>query len=354
MHGLLWQPHGIRRKILRNHILLTAVLLLAALCATLAGCAREPDRLYALRLDRPPDESDWAGAGSFTARATGGQTSLPGESDVDKDSVHMATASCHHGTGGRPVKIWVKAFYTASDLYMRFSWQDPTADRGPEWTREGARWKAGDPKRDGLGILWGLPDRDFDCATVCHLKDWRKAGGVSVGEFAMASRGREEYDFWVWKTGRTGQPTEVEDGKLGPEGRTGDGPDEFEIPNSALAAMGGAASGGAQPFGGNDAPLKTPGGEPGDRADAFFVRADQPSRTEIEGRASRGDGVWTLTLKRPLAGLSPEDVKFEPGGEYSFGLAVLDGVARDHNAALKPVRMKLVGPGEVGAGENGR
>lgn len=344
----------IRRRILRKRTGLAVFLLIGIVSASLMGCGKEPDRVYALKLDEPPVEADWTGALSFPVKATGGRTTLPGESDVDRDSVHMATASCHHGTGGRPVKIWVKAFYTASDLYMRFTWQDPTPDLGPVWTREGARWKAGAQKRDGLGIIWGLPGREFDCATVCHLKDWRKAGGVSLGEFAMASRGREDYDFWVWKTGRTGAATEVEDGRLTPSGRLGDGEGDFETPNSALAAMGSNAPAGALPFGEGDAPLKTDETGNGAWATAFTVAGREPSRMEVTGTAERGDGVWKLTIKRGLTALSPEDVKFEPGGEYSFGIAVLDGVAKDHNASSRAVTMKLVGPGITGVIENGK
>ena len=45
---------------------------------------------------------------------------------------------------------------------------------------------------------------------------------------------------------------------------------------------------------------------------------------------------------RSLKGLDRGDVEFEPGGEYQFGLALLDSVALDHNAVARPIRLKLV------------
>ena len=318
---------------------------------TLQGCVEEQDRIYAMPLKSPPTEKDWAGALPIRLTATGGASSLPGQSDVDGDSVHKATASCHHGSGARPIKVTAKAFYTPFEIFIRFRWQDPGADLGPYWTREGAKWRAAGPRRDGLGIVWGPPGAKFACATVCHLKDWRNEGARAFGDFQMSAGEGRKLDFWIWKAGRGGPGGAVEVARLTAEGRKSMGPEDFETPNSVLAASKGLSGLADQAFGENDAPLKTP--ETGDErtAPGYLVTASEPSRTEVSANATHENGAWTLTVSRRLTGMDPDDVKFVAGGEYSFGLAVIDGVARDHNAVSAPVVIRLVSPGDIGVGE---
>lgn len=308
----------------------------------LGGCRVESDRLYTMGLAKPPTEKDWAAALPIYLTATGGASSMEAEGQVDKDSVHKATASCHHGTAAQPIKLEARAFYTGDRLYMRVSWLDPTGDYGPAWTKEGTRWKAGSNRRDGLGILWSREKGDFNCTSTCHLRDWRKGGGRAFADYAMAADGAEN-DFWIWRAGRGGVSGSVEDGRLTQEGKMPDGNVEYEIPNSMAASKGKDAPG---VFGEEDGP-KIPGENftPG-----YLIAAADPGTLEVTGEATRRDGVWTLTLSRGLKGLDPGDVTFVPGGEYSFGMAVLDGVAKDHNAVSKGITIKLVKPGEVAGG----
>jgi hypothetical protein len=51
-----------------------------------------------------------------------------------------------------------------------------------------------------------------------------------------------------------------------------------------------------------------------------------------------------LTLSRGFTGSDPGDVGFAPGTEVVFGLAVLDGVEKDHVAVPVPIRLVLVDP----------
>jgi len=336
-------------KILKYPVVIAALVILGLLLTVVHGCGVEPDRLYAMKLDAPPTEGDWEKALTLTLSATGGATSLAAEGEVDKDSVHKATASCHHGTGATPVKIRAKAYYTPERLFLRISWSDPTEDLGYAWTRSGGRWKAGSPRRDGLGILWGEPGRDFSCMRSCHLGDWRKAGGRTFADYTMAAPEGSVQDLWVWRAGRQAPGGSVEDANLTPAGRKGDGEGVFETPNSTIAAAEGQKS--ERLFGETDSPARTYGSPPGDWAPGFLVAATAPGRLEVEGAATRSDGLWTLTLSRRLMAFEQGDVPFRPGGEYHFGLAILDGVDRDHNAVGKAVGLKLIEPNKYAVGE---
>jgi hypothetical protein len=326
------------------------------------GCGYQPEHLYALKLSETPTEEDWRLSVPLRLEAKGGVTSLPGDADVDDDSVHKATASCHHGSGAPPVQVELRAFYTESDLYVRVTWGDPTEQRGPQWRRSGSRWRADPPPRDGLGVIWGEEGKPFNCATACHLRDWRMAGDRGLADYRMRAPKKagdtanaadaNTLDFWVWRAGRDRPEGSVEDAVLTREGKVGDGPNganSFERYNSKrakAATTAGAAPGSTvagSPFGEWDEPLVTAfSGGNGDLLPGILVADATADRNEIEGRADYAGGRWTLTLRRKLAPLGSEDVTFRPGGQYLLGLAVIDGVALDHNAVPAPTKLILV------------
>lgn len=330
-------------------------MLLAALTA-LGGCGVEPDRLRAFALARPPTEADWSAAVPLRVEVWGGVSSVPGEADVDADSVHKATASCHHGVKKIPVKVELRAFYTPERLFLRLRWGDPTFDRGPLWRWEAGGWKAAPERRDGLGLLWGPPgDARFTCMRACHLKDWRMAGKRAFADYVMAAPGETPLDFWIWRAGRETLEGVAEDAVLTPQGKNGDGvagapeASPFERSNSLRLREGKTGV-----FAEGDAPARAPAPEPGLLVPGFELADRSPGRNEIDAAARHERGGWTVTLSRALAGKDPGDAAFRPGEETLFGLAVLDGVALDHNAAGVPVRLLLApadAPRRPGAGE---
>jgi hypothetical protein len=316
-----------------------ALLLLLALGTWIGGCGLEADRLYALPLDRPPTAADWAGAVPLRLEARGGRTSRPGESDVDSDAVHTATASCHHGTGVPTVSVDARAFYTADRLYLRVEWVDPTEDAGPVWAWERGAWRAsqGGVGEDGLGVLWGDGAEDFSCVRACHLQDWRMAEPRAFAEYAMvAPEGSAPLDLWVWRAGRGRVGGVAEDAHLGPKGREGDSPGDFDAPNSTNARSGG------RPYQAGDTPIQAPVPEPGATAPGRVLLPSAPGRTEVASWSHRAEGRWAVVLSRTLRGRDAGDVEFIPGREYRFGLSTLDGVVKDHNAVAGPVRLVLV------------
>lgn len=316
-----------------------ACLFLALVAAAAGGgCRRAGEVLYALPLSHEPTEADWAGAVPLRLEAAGGRTSRPGDRDVDSDAVHKATASCHHGSQAPAVGVEIRAFYTAERFFVRFEWVDPTEDLGPSWSWDGAQWVSGGLGEDGLGILWGTDAETFSCVRTCHLVDWRVAGPRAFADYRMASpEGADPLDFWVWRAGRARPGGLAEDGRLGTEGRRGDLPGELFEPNSVRAR-----SGATDVFGVGDRPWEAPAPEPGAFAAAYRVVAPAEDRLEVEARGERLRGRWRLTVSRSLRGSAADDVVLEAGRQYAFGLALLDGVEKDHTAVPEPIRLLLV------------
>ncbi len=349
--------HKLKRSALAGAALLTVALVWQ-------GCGYQPEHLYALKLAAPPTDKDWALSVPLRLEAKGGVTSLPGDADVDDDSVHKATASCHHGSGAPPVQVELRAFYTAEDLYLRLVWNDPTEQRGPQWRRTGGRWRSDPPSSDGLGILWGEKGEKFNCATACHLRDWRMAGDRGLADYRMrapkTSKGGADktggsaapLDFWIWRAGRAQAAGSVEDAALTTGGKVGDGPHGAEsfgrynskrVKNADNASAAFTAPAGQRPFGEWDEPLFTSfSGSDSSTLPGILIADKTPDRNEVEGVGVYRDGRWTLTMKRKLTPLTGEDVTFRPGGQYLLGLALIDGVALDHNAVPAPTKLILV------------
>mgnify|MGYP001449181201 CR=1 FL=1 len=320
------------------------VLALMALTLFIAGCSIESDTVYALQLSSTPTEREWAAAVPLRLEASGGATSQKKESEVDEDSVHVATASCHHGTGAPPVDMTVKAFYTPSTFYMRLEWKDPTMDLGHSWRWNGANWTSGDGREDGAGILWG-ENKNFDCAHSCHLKDWRMAGEMkATADFAMETQTNTVKDFWIWRSGRGAPGGMAEDATLSERGRVSDTGDTWELftPNSKKAE-----SGQENTFSEGDAPIKHPHESIDAVAPGELLADGSYDRLEVSATGKYLEGRWVVTISRSLTPVGKGDVTFSPGGEYFFGVAVLDGVGNDHNAGRIPLRLKLVEPGSI-------
>ena len=316
-----------------------------ALLLAAVACRYPLDRLYALPLAQAPSAADWAGAIPLELGAVGGSSSAPAEGDVDADAVHTTTASCHHGAEVPPVSVELRAFWTPSHLYLQLRWDDPTDSRGPLWNWDGRRWRADDPGADGAGVLWG-EGADWNCTRACHLRDWRMAGDRALADYAMSvGPGEPPLDFWVWRAGYGTLAGIAVDAALSDRGRSDDGGEPVTSfrPNSVFAT-----SGGAQSFGDGDGPLEAPRPSPGGQVAGYLTGVLPAGRSEVSAVAERTAAGWTLTLSRPLSGADPGDLEFVPGGEYVFGLSILDAVDRDHLVVPEPIRLRLV---PVGGGE---
>jgi hypothetical protein len=328
----------------------------AALLLVAAGCRDvDGDRLYALRLDHAPTSTDWERALPRLVTVKGGQhhklNPLP---DIDSDTVHVTTASCHHGaTLPAPLSVDMRAFYTESDLFLRLSWPDATRDAAMRRGRfDGEAWQSSPVLEDGFGILWD-GERTFPrftCSYACHIDNF----GVSGANFHASNRMKLAQpgawlDLWNWKAARTARLGFADDRFIDATGMHGDVPGEIFRENSRNRRD-------AMPveaiFAQGDAPLQDGEGLPvgkefrpvGSEAPGYLTDRPLGGRADVAAYASFADGRWTVVLHRRLDTRDPHDVRFIPGDRAGvpFGLSVMDNTLKEHYASVAEERLVLL------------
>ena len=332
--------------------------------AALVGCGDIPtDRTYALWLDHAPTDADWSRSLPRTVSVRGGRPhKLRSFSDIDEDTVHASTASCHHGARlPEPLPVEIRAFYTDAELFLQLSWDDATRDATMrDWRFDGTSWQNDGAIEDGFGLLWDARGqfRDFSCAYACHISDF----GVSKSNFHASNRMRMAQenswlDLWNWKAARTGALGFADDRYIDERGMHGDTPGELFTENS-LARLRGSTD--PAPFDAGDGPVydarRLPADEgfrpPGATAPGYLVERPVGGRADIRALSSHRNGRWTVTLRRKLATGDPHDVVFVPGDAVgvSFGLSIMDHSLYEHYASVTRERLVLLEQ-ERGAGE---
>lgn len=326
------------------------------LVLALGACREIPtDRLYALHLDRAPTVADWERALPRTVVVKGGQVhKLDPLPEIDADTVHTTTASCHHGsTPPAPLAVDLRAFYTANDLYLRISWVDATRDDAiRQWHFDGSAWHAGTAQEDGFGLLWA-PDGAyprFSCSYACHISDF----GVSGANFHASNRMRltqegRWLDLWNWKAARTGRFGFADDRYLDGNGMQGDTPGELFSENSRARAEHDPT---LQPLAEGDQPIYDAEGLPigsefrpaGSTAPGYLTERPLGGRADIAAVADYRAGRWTVILRRALDTGDPHDIRFVPGDPAGtvFGLSVMDDTLKEHYASLGEERLILL------------
>ena len=339
--------------------MLRAVLILILLAGS--ACREVPaDRLYALHLDAPPSVADWEGALPRVVTVKGGRRHVRTViENIDEDTVHTSTASCHHG--GRlpdPVPVDMRAFYTDREIFIRLSWPDATADADiREWGFDGNAWQNLGNVEDGFGLAWdaghSLPR--FTCSVACHIDNF----GVTGANFHATNRMKlvregEWLDLWNWKARRTGRFGFADDRFLASEGMRGDVPGELFKENSRARLN---PESGIFPFAEGDQPIYDSEGLPvgkefrpaGSTAPGFLTESPSGSRADVKALGHWSDGRWTVILRRALDSGDPRDVRFIPGDRegVAFGLSIMDNTLFEHYASVLPEWIVLL------AAENG-
>jgi hypothetical protein len=300
------------------------------------------DRVYSLKLDNPPQEMDWQSAPVHVVSVGGGrQHKTELFPDVDQDTVHTSTASCHHGAKlPEPIAVEMRSFYTDSHLYLQLSWADPTRDQAMrQWRYDGESWLAGSGLEDGFGILWAPREQfpEFSCARACHLDDF----GVQSARFHAQSRMKltteQQLDLWNWKAARTGRFGFADDRYLDKEGMHGDLPGELFRENSQAKLQNDEKFpflvGDRPVYSVDDKPLETGFIPEGSVAPGYLTELPSGDRADVAAAGNHADGRWTVVLRRKLKTGSPRDVEFVPGTEIGFGLSIMDNTLVDHYAS---------------------
>lgn len=326
------------------------------LLVLVAGCGEIPaDRTYALWLDHAPNEQDWDRALPRLVDVRGGRPhKLRTFSDIDEDTVHTSTASCHHGSRlPEPVAVDVRAFYTDRELFLRLSWEDATRDQAmQDWRFDGEKWQNTGVLEDGFGLLWDARGEfnNFSCSYACHISDF----GVNKASFHASNKMRMTQkdswlDLWNWKAARTAILGFADDRYLNFDGMHGDTPGELFTENSRARLENNSE---IKPFDDGDAPVydadRLPADEgfkaPGSIAPGYLVKRPVGGRADVLAVSRHAGGRWTVTLRRVLQTGDSHDVVFVPGDEMgvAFGLALMDHSLYEHYASSTIERLVLL------------
>jgi len=336
-------------------LLLLIGLVLTGLTSLLSGREIAVDKLYALHLDHVPDQADWERALSRPVLVRGGKVNAPKRlGDIDADTVHTSTPSCHHGASlPEPVKVDLRAFYTDRDLYLRLSWADGSAnDAMQPWRYNGTNWESLPVLEDGFGVMWDALGQSprFTCSVACHIDDF----GVSGDNFHARNRMKLArpggfVDLWHWKAERTGRFGFVDDRYLDDRGMHGDSPGELFRPNSVFAGSD------RTPFSSGDMPLLDADGRTidaafrpsGSRVPGYMTEQPVGGRADIAASSHYVDGHWVVVLHRRLDTGDAHDVIFVPGDEagVAFGLSLMDSTLFEHFASTGDERLVLLPKG---------
>ena len=337
-----------------------AVILTVAWVLSFVGCTDIPtDRTYALWLEQAPTAADWERALPRKVHVRGGRPhKLRTFTDIDEDTVHTSTASCHHGSRlPEPVPVDIRAFYTDSDVFLRLSWEDATRDQSMlDWLFDGEKWQNTGQLEDGFGLLWDAKGQfnNFSCSYACHINDF----GVSQDSFHASNKMRMAQenswlDMWNWKAARTAKLGFADDRYLDLEGMHGDVPGELYSVNSRAFLNN---QEGLRPFDEGDVPIydaeRLPADEgfrpPGSVAPGYLVKRPVGGRADVLAVTRYEQGRWIVILRRALHTGDPHDVVFVPGDEMgvAFGLALMDHSQYEHYASNTVERLVLLKPQE--------
>ncbi len=339
-------------------LLMISFYLLAVSLLGLSGCGDVPaDKTYALWLEHAPTDADWQRALPRPVQVKGGRPhTLQSFTDIDEDTVHTSTASCHHGSRiPEPVPVDIRAFYTDRELFLRLSWEDATRDQAMlDWQFDGTTWQNTGQLEDGFGLLWDARGQfnNFSCAYACHISDF----GVNKANFHASNKMRMDQenswlDLWNWKAARTALLGFADDRFLDIKGMHGDTPGELFTENSRAHLNGGHD---IKPFAEGDSPVydadRLPADEgfrpAGTRAPGYLVKRPVGGRADVAAVTRYENGRWIVTLRRALRTGDPHDVVFVPGDErgVAFGMALMDHSLYEHYASSDVERLVLLKP----------
>ncbi len=316
----------------------------------------EADTLYVRHLPGAPVERDWNNAVPLRVMVSGGAVHRDARpvaaQEVDQDTVHRNTASCHHGPAQKSTfPLWLRAYYDERHLYLRLCWPDQTRDReSRRWVRRGGAWHLEGEEGDGVALVFPQDAGPaFTCAVICHLDDWNMAEGRFQESARMRFMERGKADLWLWRASdRVVRDLHIDQVGIHPDR----GPDALREPNSRRASTGQGSLGGASlVFGPGDEPFADAAGRPlppdwrpaeGTVLPVYLPLPESQRRSTIQASERYRDGLWEVTLVRPLATGDPGDMVFQRGDTYLFGLSVMDNTLRNHHIVDTSWKLKML------------
>ncbi len=241
-----------------------------------------------------------------------------------------------------PITVKVQALYSESTVWFRFEWADQTESAGRLWEYDGTQWKSAG-NEDRLALYWDMTTigqfSESGCATLCHNP---RAEAIEKW-YMITPDAAARADNWHWKAARTNPTGQADDKYL--TGTLTD-PNDVESANKSDAKESGGyvdnkAKDAAAPAMMLDPAKKASLGSPfilvseatnidisrmkaGDKLPRELLAAFKGSRGDIEAKGVWSNGRWVVVLRRALNTGHEDDVSFQVGKAYPFGLAVFD------------------------------
>ena len=346
-------------KIKNSALIIFFLIVLSVFYQTVNSKSLSAERLYALKLLTPPDETDWNNAIPLVVTAKNGNLhKLHEKVDIDKDTVHTSSKSCHHAAPeAPPVKINLKAFYTEDELFLRVSWIDFTRDdKMFEYAYSEDKWNVSNNLEDAIGIMWDMTegDKPFNCTIACHTTDWKLKDYSLISKFKMNTLNDDEVDLWNWKAFRTNTFSFADDKYIDSRGIIPDTPSRIYFYNSTLKnnAPLEVLARDIKPLKDGDSPQydyngllvkegywMTSGTAPGVR-----VTIPTGNRGDVRATGTYNGSGWSVTFRRRLVNEDPKDVTFvvKRTSIYKFGVAVMDNTLTNHYAVEEPLELAFI------------
>jgi hypothetical protein len=220
------------------------------------------------------------------------------------------------------VKFTIKALYSADRIYILASFPDADESR----THKTQIWDAAQ-ERYRMAL-----DRE-DCFVI----KWSMTAGPT--DLRIDAESPYKADVWFWKAHRT-DPEGFADDKMHVYS-------PLRTPKSKMViSRGGLRFYLSRPGDSGRSAYKTVihAEKKGERVSLFRFRKPQGSRADVRARGVWRDGRWTIEFARKLATGHPDDVQFDPGQSYLFGVARFEIAGRRVNGKLS---QPYFGAGEI-------
>lgn len=220
------------------------------------------------------------------------------------------------------IDITLKAVRADKRIYFLVSFPDPDESREHKtwvWDKNIGMYRQGPSREDVFVFKWNM--------------------SATPTDLSIRSDTPHEADIWFWKACRS-DPAGYADDKIQRLSET-ELPDSREMTSKSgkkifLQRMGDD---------GEPASVTTLFEEyKGDRMPHFETRTPTGSRADIKAKGAWSKGVWVIEFGRDLQTGHKDDVQFEPGKTYQFGVSRYEMAGRD---ADKSGDQPLFGMGDV-------
>lgn len=269
-------------------------------------------------------------------------------------------------------EIAIRSVHTDKEVFFQISWEDEGASNNQMmWTHDGKKWttlqevrfegeEAWEADSDRIAFQWVINNSvpEFDekgCRKICHAPEKEDKMYTDAPDQRM--------DIWSWSSSTTNPVGYADDQYLDDKNvskakekddvtriniahRSDDGAaanQEYQRNGDANKPKFKSKKAGAFLIKGNEAPLA--GAKKGDRVPGYLISRPTNSRGDISaaGKYDADDFLWTLELSRKLVTDDKKnDVQFDKGTTYFFGLAVWDNDnLSGHFRVKKPIKLIL-------------